>query len=240
MPSYGYEPSPNSAWQLIHDLVGELNGPEIRVIPNIRPLQNPEKGRKVRLQPTETQQELRKLVEDWNESGPNLRKLFAGNPELSKWKMTGMMRLWPTSEARGYLEWLEAPYDGSWSPREQALHLFMGLISNPLWQLLGGPCHRCGEYFVKKTRRQKAVYCSRSCGAAATAVVSVRAERKRMREEKVAVAQREIDKLSPGNLGSDWKREVGKGTGFSLKWITRSINNGSLRPPTNSRLTCHT
>jgi predicted RNA-binding Zn-ribbon protein involved in translation (DUF1610 family) len=96
-----------------------------------------------------------------------------------------------------------------------------------------GPCHRCGEYFVKKVRRQKAVYCCRSCGAASTALVCVRGERKRVREEKIAVAQREINKLSSNSRRGDWKEAVAKRTGYNLRWITRSINNKSLRPPSN-------
>lgn len=223
---FGYLPDPQLARQLIHDLVEELNGPPIYYFPSGQP----HKRRKKTLPPTAVQQELRRLVEDWKKSGLNLKKLFAGNSELRNWTMTGMMRLWPTSEARGYLEWSAEPLSNpSSSSRDQALHLFMGLISNPLWELLGGPCHRCGGYFVKKTRRQKAIYCSRYCGAAATAIVSVRAERKRVREEKIARAQREIERLSSEDLSGNWKSEVARKTGYSRKWITRSINNGSLQ-----------
>src|SRR4051812_12851403 len=144
----GYEPDPWLAKQLMEDLVRNLNKIVTRVVPNIRPLQHPDTGRKVLIPFSPIQEELRRLVSEWNKSGPNLQKLFSCSPELEGWAMEGRMCLWPTRDGRGHLHWHPARTGAPESPKNVALELFMGLIANPLWESLGGPCARCGIYYL--------------------------------------------------------------------------------------------
>jgi hypothetical protein len=53
--------------------------------------------------------ELRRLVEQWKESGPNLKKLFAKHEELECRTMHGRATLWPTGSGAGYLLWDPVP-----------------------------------------------------------------------------------------------------------------------------------
>jgi hypothetical protein len=176
------------------------------------------------------QQELRRLVSNWQASGPNLRKFFAQNPALKQWSMQGHMTLWPSDTGRGHLEWSS---QSARSQKEEALQQFMELISNPRWHLLGGPCRECGMFYVKNTKRQK-VYCSRACGSKATAKITQRATRASESAVKLATAQKEIDKIFAKGAGCDWKRLVSKRTGYTLRWITRSANKKLLRAPNPS------
>src|SRR4051812_28552441 len=137
----GYEPDPWLAKQLMEDLVRNLNKTVTKVVPNIRPLQHPDTGRKVLIPFSPMQEELRRLVAEWNKSGPNLSKLFSQNDELKSWAMQGTMCFWPGSQGRGHLGWHPATFgDTPESSKNLALELFMGLIANPNWESLGGPC----------------------------------------------------------------------------------------------------
>jgi hypothetical protein len=132
---------------------------------------------------------------------------------------------------RGHLDWLPK-LTGTAQPsdKNQALQDFMILITNPQWELLGGPCTRCGDYYLKKTTRQK-VYCSRKCSSAATAVPAVTRQRQQEHAEKIRRAQDAIDRWRKGKRTLGWKYWVANHTGYKVQWITRAINNGGLRPP---------
>ena len=76
--SLGYEPNPDLAMEQIKDLVKWLNGPTIKVALSA----NPKAKRKVRLPHNGRELQLRALVQEWKESGPNINKLFKKRPEL--------------------------------------------------------------------------------------------------------------------------------------------------------------
>jgi hypothetical protein len=130
--------------------------------------------KRLRLPESEIQNELRRLVEAWKRSGPNVRKLFEQEPELAAFSKRGQITFYPTDTARGYLEW--SPSDviqGVSSPKDVARDRFMTLITNPSWEALGGPCLCCKDYFLRMVDRPR-VYCSARCGARVSAVVAVR------------------------------------------------------------------
>ncbi len=224
----GYEPDPWLAEQQIHEIVATLNPTITQARPATRPMINLERARKIALPFSEQQLELRRLVFEWQASGPNLRSFFAQNPALKDWSMQGRMTLWPSDSGRGHLGW--SSDTETRSQKEEALNQFMELISNPRWVLLGGPCRECGIFYIKNTKRQKA-YCSRACGSKSTAKTTQRAKRKLESTRKIAIAQKEIDRIG---AGGDWKQVVASRTGYELRWITRSVNNKSLRVPKSS------
>jgi hypothetical protein len=165
------------------------------------------------------------------DSGPDLIKMFEKEPDLEPRIRYGRTLFYPTHDGRGHLDWLPKFASTSRpSYRNEALQDFMVLITNPLWELLGGPCQRCGDYYLKKTKRQKA-YCSRSCSSAATAVPAVTRQRQQEHAEKIRRAQAAIEKWSKAKRTLGWKDWVINHTGYKLQWITRAVNNGRLRPP---------
>lgn len=90
---------------------------------------------------------------------------------------------------RGYLEWIPIPTKTTTlSPQDQVLEYFMTLITNPLWETLGGPCRCCEDFYLKKTNRRR-VYCSRKCSSAATAVPSVNRRRQMVQANKIRCAK---------------------------------------------------
>jgi hypothetical protein len=180
---------------------------------------------------TEMHLELKRLVTVWVQSGPNLRKMFDEDPELKRRTMHGRTLLIPTRTGRGHLSWLpDPPGLDPYSQKDQALMHFMDLIANPEWELLGGPCARCGKYYLKKTKRQKA-YCSRTCGAAATAIPATKKRRELEHAAKISRAQRSIAKWSESKRSMKWKEWVSNKTKYTVKWLTRAANNGQLKPP---------
>jgi len=174
--------------------------------------------------------ELRRLVDLWRKSGPNLYKLFDENREFRTRAMNGRVILGLTGTGRAYLEWFPgAPSSDLMQPKEIALRHFMRLITNPEWELLGF-CPRCNNYYLKRTKRQQ-IYCSQICGSRTTATIAVRANRQKERTEKLARAEKYIhqwNELRPREL---WKPWVRRKTGYTLNWLTRAVNKGMLRPP---------
>lgn len=208
------------------DLLHALNGPTIRVSWN--------KGgskRRIKLKPTKSQTELQRLVQQWMNSGPNLVELFKSDPELENRLRFGRTQLYPMHDGRGHLDWSPEISGTVLRPYErEALQDFMTLITNPLWKYLGGPCGRCGNYYLKKTKRQK-VYCSRTCGLKTTAASAMRQRRLREQGKRIRNAQSFVDEWSKQKRRLAWKPWVSNRTGYTVRWITRAVNSGELRPP---------
>jgi hypothetical protein len=226
----GYVPDPILARHQMSNLVNALNCIRIPT----REVGGPSELRIVRLKESAMQVELRRLIRLWMRTGPNLRKMFRKEPALDTRARGGKATFYTTNGGQGYLDWTPVVTDAAGlSPGDQAFELFMSLITNPQWDGLGGPCKRCGDYYLKKTKRQKA-YCSRTCSATATAVSAMKQRRQRDHAEKIRRAQEAIGDWSKAKRRQAWKRWVANRTNYSLNWITRAINNGSLRPPNDA------
>jgi hypothetical protein len=181
--------------------------------------------------PLELCAEFRRLVAAWQESGPNLANMLEKDKVLADRVRHGRTLLVPTRSGRGYLLWLPNP--PGFNAREwkdHALTHFMDLIVNPQWHKLGGPCHRCGKYYIKKTARQKA-YCSRRCGSVATALATTRRKRREERAHKLRKAEEAIGRLATVRIRLPWKKWVSAETKITEKWLTRAVNLGDLGEP---------
>lgn len=142
----GYEPYPDLARSQMHGLVYALNGAKSR----ISRADGSAKSRTIRWG-LENHKELRRLVQTWMDSGPDLIEMFKKEPELALLIRYGKTRFYPMHDGRGHLDWIpEINSTEQSSYNKQALQDFMILITNPLWRLLGGPCVRCGDYYLKR------------------------------------------------------------------------------------------
>lgn len=223
----GYEPYPDLAKSQMHDLVHALNGAK----PRISRTKGSGKFEPVKLQLTDDQIELRQLVQKWMGSGPDLIKMFNNEPTLAPLLRRGRTIFYPVHDGRGHLDWIPtiASRSGS-SYKEQTLKDFMILITNPLWELLGGPCARCGDYYLKKVKRQK-IYCSRNCGSEMTAIAAMKRRRKEEHAKKIRCAQDAIDGWSKAKRRLTWQDWVLNHTGYTARWITRAANKKDLKSP---------
>lgn len=182
--------------------------------------------------------ELRGLVKLWQESGPNTARLFGENPALwaesqKAWHPT----LTPTrTGAMGINYVTNAGVDGAMESlgpageRFKAVVLFNSLLVNPLWAKLAGPCARCGKFYIKKRTSQK-VYCSRTCGNAATAVESSRQKIAAERKGKVQQVKAALAEWRKAKPKMDWKPWVSARTGIDLRFLTRNFTeSGEVKP----------
>jgi hypothetical protein len=143
---------------------------------------------------SERRRELRRLVGAWMKSGPNLKKLFSEDRDLQERTFDGSTQFISTDTGGGYFAWTPKPSGESGSSQEdQAVMLFMLLIANPEWELIGGPCDGCSKYYLRNTKRQK-IYCSRNCGSGKTARAAIAAKRNFDRQEKLRDASLQIEK----------------------------------------------
>jgi hypothetical protein len=227
----GYEPDPILAEHQISDLVRALNRTQITT----HEVKRPNDRRTIRLNPSEMQIELRRLIDLWISSGPNVRKMFRREPALDIRVQQGKTIFYPLPGGRGYLEWIPIPAKATTlAPQNQALEYFMTLITNPLWEMLGGPCPCCEDFYLKKTKRRR-VYCSRRCSSTATAVPSVSRKRQMVQADRIRCAQDAISEWSKAKRSHPWKDWVSSRTGYNVKWITRAVTKRGLRPPSGDR-----
>lgn len=223
----GYEADPFLAKQNLRELVKALNKTQVKVT-TANDRGNPHVHR---LELFPQQVELRRLVEKWMKSGPNLRKMFKDEPELARRAKHGRTTFWPTGTGRGYLDWEAYPSEtGPESTNDLALCDFMTLITNPDWELLGGPCIRCGTFYRKRARRPTK-YCSRKCSSKETATSSTKAWRQKQQAEKIRRAQESIDEWCKVKRREACKNWVSRKTGITDRWLTRADHNGKINLP---------
>jgi hypothetical protein len=193
------------------------------------------KWKRVRKDYRPVQRELRRRVRAWFESGPNVSKLLAADADLARAAGEIRARLVPTKMACGQLVYSTVPESTKrgWNPVAIALGLFLNFLLNPLNVRLGGPCVRCGKYYVKKTKRQK-VYCSQRCGPLHTAFASNRKRRRLEHESKLRAARESISGFAHANTKMTWREWVSKNTGLSKTFLTRAVSSGNLQCPSGS------
>ncbi len=184
---------------------------------------------------------LRRLIERWKASGPKLDKMMQGDLGLFHNVQQACTAVWtPAADGRAYFvlspDHLSEGVSGQLPPTAEARAFlwFQFLTLNPQCNEIGGPCARCGNYFVKN---RKKVYCSKRCGYAATAVARTRARLEAEHKEKMKRAEAVIKKWN--NLRSrsnlDWKQWLQiKAPDISPKFITRWVNKFELPQPKGS------
>ncbi len=191
-------------------------------------------------------EELRRLVGNWQASGPDIGLMCHDNPGLRE-KLRDCMRLsyepnfgpiaslavLPSLAPEGKRSAGTQSYSQEDAAKLRAFSSFWLLTLNPLWARLAGPCARCGNYFLRKRSTQR-VYCSRRCGNASTAVARTRA---RLEIEHLEKTQRAKAAICAWNAletreEHDWLVWLGKREpGLTGKFITRHVNAGKLPEP---------
>src|SRR6185312_111669 len=86
--------------------------------------------------------ELRRLVQAWFDSGPNVEKLWSEDPALAHLPHLVRAYMVPTKGRRAHLIYMDGPDTGlsPGAPLEIALGLFFFFLLNPYNEKLGGPC----------------------------------------------------------------------------------------------------
>jgi len=176
---------------------------------------------------------LRRIVDAWWKSGPNLQKFCIFSPKVcadadSFWSRTPVELVWGDSGNASCLHTaLDAPGN---TPYEEAIRFFLLLITNPYSSRLAGPCARCGEYYLRKRISQK-VYCSRRCGNVTTATARTREQRKQKHADKLRRSRAAIEKWTRTRT-KYWKTWVTKlEPDITPKFLTRAVNKGELKAP---------
>jgi hypothetical protein len=178
--------------------------------------------------------ELRRFVQAWLRSGPNVDKLFDAEPKLNQEAQKFQPLFAPTESGTARLAYLAAPeYLPHANPFDIAIGLFLPFLLNPFNENLGGPCKYCGNYFVKKTKRQFA-YCSKQCGLTYTSKAAILKIRKNEWDEKLKTAKLFAAEWVRAKTLKGWKEWVSKRAQISKNWLTRAVKKGELVEPIKS------
>ena len=184
--------------------------------------------------------ELRRLVQAWFDSGPNVEKLWSEDPALARLPHIVRAYMFPSKGSRAYLTYMDGPETGlsPGNPLEIALGLFFLFLLNPYNEKLGGPCKRCWKYYVKKTERQ-IVYCSKGCGRKHTSKVFIQKQRQQEHLETIEKAKQYLAKWASTNTRKGWKEWVSDNTLVSKHWLSRYERNGEIVVPVKSTRSKH-
>lgn len=188
----------------------------------------------------ETPLELRELVDAWLASGPHLAKFIQAHPKrwadaIRYWQGTPTV-LVPVASGGGAAIAL-GPEPGR-NSYEEALRFFVWLITNPECDKLAGPCARCGDYYIRRRRSSRnKVYCSRACGQRTTAKAATEKKRKQEHKDKLDRAAKLIREWEGSPKTDDWKAFASRRGDISVKFLTRAVNKGDLKPPTKGKKT---
>ena len=176
---------------------------------------------------------LRQLVQAWQWSGPDLERFHRDNPETWSTVCQHLKQKPPLlcySPGSGGASLIGSPFPNN-TPSKEAVRLFIMLILNPEWERLAGPCARCGNYYIRRTARNKA-YCSRSCGTHATALAATKRKREEDRAEKLSRVTQLCRQWRTTRTKQDWKSWISEQSPDITKtFLTRAVNSGELKPP---------
>lgn len=134
----------------------------------------------------------------------------------------------------------------AWTSWDFAWDLFIKLLHGKAIQRLGGPCRKCGIYYVRKTAKPS-VYCSRQCASRSTAAKRTTEVRKHQHAEKLKLAAQGIlawqAHVRKGRTAADWKHFVANVfrpqsstlTPITVRFLSRAVNSGELNPPSPAK-----
>lgn len=174
---------------------------------------------------------LRRLLDLWWKSGPNLYAMFSDHPEIERTIDSEIRPAYiPSRWGRAFLA---LGWDDCGSTAHQ---VFVAItISSNWWRL--GLCPKCGKYFVRKTQK-KSFYCSPRCAAVATAARRTIEMRRQRAQRKLEAARKAIVQyeklLAKGRTKQDWKEFVAgydPAMEITPKYLTRAVNAGNLQLP---------
>jgi hypothetical protein len=178
---------------------------------------------------------LLELISKWEASGRNVAVLLKKDTAVAEAFKRGWAAIpLPTNDGGLRLFVKPAPQGKDLSPGSAfALQLFMNFIVHRGWRNLGGPCPRCGKFYVKKTVRQT-IYCERRCATGTTAAAANNRRLERQRAANLKLVRDAIEKWKRGSKRQEWKRFVANETMLSLHYITRALNQGKIEAPRES------
>jgi hypothetical protein len=172
---------------------------------------------------------LRNIVKEWNDSGPNLCKMFKANPEIER-RVCNSFRISviPSVSGGAHVQILSVDCVRAMDSRDPYF-IFAALTLSPYLDLFAGPCKRCDSYYIKK-RKNQGSYCSRKCANAATAIVT--SQKKRDIDHKIKLLKASealtVWERTKSPRSNDWKEYVSQSANLTSKWITRAVNKGEL------------
>lgn len=186
--------------------------------------------------------EMRRLVEAWNDCGRDAQKVLDRCQELKAylWDEAGRPRLWAMPFPRGSgLNVLVMVQDAEGETldnleRDDARKMFIELLLNPLREKLSErPCERkqCGRYYFKNTARRK-VYCSRKCAKDDSASSATNKRLGEERKDKIERANAAAAAWLSTRTKLDWRHWVTKQhPDITLTFLTQGLNKGKISEP---------
>lgn len=183
------------------------------------------------------------LVTEWENAGRNLQRMVKSN-----WRRYGRELDWTLHNAlrlnialgRAATVFIDSPTVlraalGRMTDQDHmrlARELFALLVIDARWSRLGGPCDRCGRYYIKKRTDQKR-YCGRRCAHLASAVSSTRRRLDAEKAEKLRRAIQAAKNWRTARTQLGWKEWVSRTEpGITPKFLTRAVTNNELEAPT--------
>jgi hypothetical protein len=190
------------------------------------------RGQKVLKDFRPVKRELRRLVQAWFDSGPNVRKLLDRDPVLAREAYSLRAELFPTTTGHAKLTYLTAPEKmNPFEPLANALGHFLDFLLNPDNERLGGPCTYCGDYFLRKNTKKKTAFCPGKCGSRFASRLANKTRRDHEHEKQLKLAKQWVQRWLNARTAMPWKEWVSNRAHIKKHWLTLAVKNQELVEP---------
>lgn len=176
------------------------------------------------------QLEVRRLVQAWFRSGPNVKELFKSESVLAHEAMNIRVALIPGTYGAKLAILDIGTNDDPRDPLSNAIGIFVQFLLNQENKKLGGPCRHCQKYFVKQSDRKR-IYCSDICGHKNTGVDANRRRRTEERKRRLERALRSKARWEKAKTTVPWKVWVSRDPLISMHFLTKAVRNGEIQEP---------
>ena len=174
------------------------------------------------------QTEMRRLVELWLASGPNLVKMQQQHPELVP--RSFQVSTYPLRDGRLGVTYLAAADEHDEEPVVSARNLFWSMLLTPACLSLGGPCEcGCEQFFLRKGKYHQTYI--KGHASKVSASKAMREMQAKKRAPRLRTVNRALAKYQKDKERGDWKEYVEVETGVTLNTLARWAAKGWIQAP---------
>lgn len=178
------------------------------------------------------QVELRRLVELWLASGPNLVKMRQHHPDLVPPSL--QVSTYPLPDGRLAVTYLAAAGDEDEQPVTTARMIFWSMLLTPECLNLGGPCEcGCGEFFLRKGKYDQTFIKGHASRKSASKFMQEKQAAKRA--PRIRAVKRALAKFQDEKVRGDWKEFVEVEANVTINTLTRWVEKGWIQEPKTGR-----
>lgn len=175
-------------------------------------------------------QELRELVTAWVECGGDWQVFLSGMPASTRRAFARGTYYLPEDSQELVLVPMPSPHPDA----TPAQHIFLQFVLHHESWRLGGPCPKCGRFYLRKKAHEQ-VYCSTRCNVRDKAQAAMQKKRHAAHAAELQKVQKAIMLWQEKKKQGDWRAWVDLQTGISPRKLAVWVGKGWIEAPRAKR-----